>query len=56
MRVGSLIGTETWAIDELVLRLRSIQIMAKTLFGGGSGSATDVESLLTLHGVLCAFQ
>ena len=30
-------------------------IMPKTPFGGGSGSATDVESLLTLHGVLCAF-
>ena len=29
--------------------------MPKTPFGGGSGSATDVESLLTLHGVLCAF-
>ena len=29
--------------------------MVKTLFGGGSGSANDVESLLTLHGVLCAF-
>lgn len=29
--------------------------MGKKLFGGGSGSAEDVESLLTLHGVLCAF-